>query len=157
MTLADRVKPKTFVFTYLLTRLPFQHITRILTEIPFYIIIVLDLPQKTDALGILPLGIDQMFALSNLTNFVLHMMTDGEQSLTQLPVVNLCQEISLILHGVRTGGEPFLPVDPFSLCIMARGNEIVVFTTLLIEGRLHITSGFGVNPARTLSMVYLVT
>ena len=54
MTLADSVKPKTFVFTYLLTRLPFQHITRILTEIPFYIIIVLDLPQKTDALGILP-------------------------------------------------------------------------------------------------------
>ena len=63
MTLTDSVEPQTLVFTYLLASLQFQHIAGVLTEIPLYIIIILNLAQEADALRILALGIHQVLAL----------------------------------------------------------------------------------------------
>ena len=90
MTLTDGVEPQTLVLTNLLSRFQFQHIAGVLAEIPSYIIIILNLPQEADTLRIPALGIHQMLTLRNLPHFILHVMTDGKESLTQLPVVNLC-------------------------------------------------------------------
>ena len=134
MALANGVEPQAFVLANLLARFQFQHVAGILAQIPPDVIIILNLAQEADALRILALGIHQVFALRNLPHLVLHVMSDGEQSLAKLPVVYLRQEIRLVLHGVGTRGEPFLPVYPFRLRIMARGNEVVVVPHLLVEG-----------------------
>ena len=62
-------------------------------------------------------------------------MADRKNRLAQLPVVNLREEVGLVLHGVRTGDEP-LPTCLINLRlgIMARGNEVVVMPSFLIEG-----------------------
>ena len=76
-----------------------------------------------------------MFTLRNLTHLVLHIVTNGKECLTKLPIVDLCQEVSLILHRIGTRTEPLaaLLVD-FGLGIVARGNKVVVVTPFLVEG-----------------------
>ena len=52
------------------------------------------------------LSVDQMLALGNLTHLILHHVANGEEGFRQLPVVDLCQEVGLVLHGVWAGAEP---------------------------------------------------
>lgn len=76
-----------------------------------------------------------MLTLCNLTYFILHIMTNRKNRLAQLPVVNLREEVGLILHGIRTGDQPFpASLINLRLGIMARGNEVVVVAAFLIEG-----------------------
>ena len=134
MTLPDGMEPQALVLANLLASLQFQYIAGVLAEIPLYIIIILNLAQEADALRILALGIHQVLALGYLPHLILHVMTDGKERLTQLPIIDLSQKIRLVLHGVGTRGEPFLSVNPFRLGIMSRGNEVVVVPHLFIEG-----------------------
>ena len=133
--LTDGVEPEAFVLTDTTTGFEFDDITGVFTEVTSDIVVVIDLPQKTDALGVLALGIDEVLTLCNLTYFILDVMTDRKNRLAQLPVVNLREEVGLILHGVRTGDEP-LPTCLINLRlgIMARGNQVVVMPSFLIEG-----------------------
>ena len=132
-TLTDGVEPEAFMLTDTTTGFEFDDITGVFTEITSDIVIVIDLPQKTDALRVLAPGIDEVFTLRNLTHLILHIMTDGKNRLAQLPIVDLREEVGLVLHGVRTGDEP-LPTCLINLRlgIMARGNEVVVMPSFLI-------------------------
>ena len=125
--LTDGVEPEAFVLTDTTTSFEFDDITGVFTEVTSDIVIVIDLPQKTDALGVLALGIDKMLPLGNLPHLILDIMTNREDCLPQLPVVDLREEVGLILYGVWTGDEP-LPTCLINLRlgIMARGNEVVV-------------------------------
>ena len=75
-----------------------------------------------------------MFALCNLAHFALLVMTDGEKRLLQLPVVYLCKEVGLILHGVGTRREPLsaLLVN-LGLRIVTRSDEVVLVSALLVK------------------------
>ena len=75
-----------------------------------------------------------MLVLGDLPHLVLHVVADGEERLLQLPWVYLSQEVGLVLHGVWTRREPFAPVYPLRLRIVARGDEVVVVAPLLVEG-----------------------
>src|SRR5574344_894910 len=134
LALSDGIKPQTAVLTYLLARLQFYHLAGIVAQISADIIIVIDFTQEADALRILSVCIHQMFAFSYLPPLILHVVADGEERLLQLPVVYLRQEVCLVLHGVRTGSEPFPSVYPFRLRIVSRSDEVIVMTLLLIEG-----------------------
>ena len=135
LALTDGVEPQPFMFADTLTRFQLNHIARHLSQIATDIVIVTDLPQKANALRVLALGIHQMFALRYLTYLILHIVTNREECLTKLPVVDLSKEIRLIFYRVRTRAEPFLPLFIyFRLRIMTRGDEVVVVTPLLIEG-----------------------
>ena len=133
--LANGVEPEAFVFTNATTCLEFDDVTRVFTEVTTDVVIVVDFSQETDALGVFAFGIDEVFAFCNLTNLVFDVMTDGEDGFTQLPVVDLREEIGLIFDRVRTGDEPF-PASLIELClgIVACGNEVVVMTSFFMEG-----------------------
>ena len=75
-----------------------------------------------------------MLALSNLSHFVLHIMPYGEDCFLQLPSIDLCQEVRLILYGIRTRCQPFLSINDFRLGIMSSCNKVVVMSTLFMEG-----------------------
>ena len=60
-------------------------------------------------------------------------MSYWKDGLSQLPAIDLCQEISLIFNRVRTCREPLSPINPFGLCIMSGSNEVVIVAYLLIE------------------------
>ena len=121
LALTDGVKPQTLVGAYAATGIQFNDITVIVAEVSLDIIIVVDLAEKTDALGVLASGIYKMFALGNGAHLVLHIMTYGEIGFLQLPVVDLGKEVGLVFHGVGTGGEPFLAVYNLGLGIMTCG------------------------------------
>ena len=106
-----------------LTRFEFNHIAWLLTKIATDIVVVVNLAQETDALRILSFGVDQMLALSNLAHLVFHVVTNREEGLLQLPIINLSQKIGLVFYRVRTCNKPLPPllVD-FCLGIMTRGD-----------------------------------
>ena len=114
--LADGVEPEAFVLPDATTRLEFDDIARVLSEVATDIVVVVDFSQEADALGVLALGIDQVLTLCNLTYLIFHIMANGEDGLTQLPVVDLRQEIGLILDRIRTGDKP-LQTCLIDLCL----------------------------------------
>ena len=86
-------------------------------------------------------------------------MTDGEKRLLQLPVVYLCKEVGLILHGVGTRREPLsaLLVN-LGLRIVTRSDEVVLVSALLVKrSELYESVAHHVRvrreAARTLSIV----
>ena len=129
LALADGVEPEAFVLPDATTCLEFDDIARVLSEVATDIVVVVDFSQKADALGVLALGIDQVFTLRNLTHLIFHIMAYRKNGFTQLPVVDLRQEIGLILHRIRTGDKP-LQTCLIDLClgIVAGGNEVVVMS-----------------------------
>ena len=135
LALTDGVEPEAFMLTDTTTGFEFDDITGILPEIATDIIVVVDLTQETDALGVLTPGIDKMLPLGYLPHLILDIMTNREDRLPQLPVVDLREKVGLVLHGIRTGDEP-LPTCLINLRlgIMARGNEVVVMPSFFIEG-----------------------
>ena len=134
LALPDGVEPQPLVRAYLLARFQFDDISHLLAKIATHVFVVVDVAQEADALTVASLGIDEVLALGNLAHLVLLEMSDGEESLPQLPTLDLCQEIRLVFHGVGTRCEPFPPVNPFRLRIMPRGDEVVTVAHLLIEG-----------------------
>lgn len=133
--LTNGVEPEAFVRANATTSLEFDDVTWVFTEVTTDVVIVVDFSQKTDALGVFAFGIDEVFTFCNLTDLVFDVMTDGEDGLTQLPVVDLREEVGLIFDRVRTGDEPF-PASLIELClsIVARGNEVVVMTFFFMKG-----------------------
>lgn len=106
---------------------------------------------RADALRVLALGVDEVFAFRYLAHFALLVMTDWEKCLLQLPVVYLREEVGLVLHGVGARREPFsaLLVN-LGLRIVTGRDEIVLVSALPwnapnLMSRLHITSGLGVK------------
>lgn len=85
LALSYGVKPQSLVLTDALARFQLYHITRIVAQVTADIVIVVDLPQETDALAVAALGIDKVFCLGYLTHLVLHMMSNGEDGLAKLP------------------------------------------------------------------------
>ena len=75
-----------------------------------------------------------MLAFGNPAYFVLLVVSDGEESFLQLPVIDLCQKVGLVLYRVRACREPFSSVNPFGLCVVSCGDEVVVVSHLLVEG-----------------------
>ena len=122
------------MFSYLLSGFKLNNITRFLTEITSYILVIINVTEEANALRILAPGVDKVLAFCNIAHFILYKMADGKDGFLQLPAVNLCEKIGLILHRIGAGDEPFFSIDDLSLCIMARGNEVVVVPFLLIEG-----------------------
>ena len=132
--LSDGVEPQSAVLADALSRLPFDDVAGLLAEITADIFCVVDITEEADPLRIFALRMDEMLPLSDLAHLVLNEVPDGENSFLQLPVVDLCQEVGLILYGVGTGGEPFPSVDPLGLRIVACGDEVIVVSHLLVEG-----------------------
>ena len=134
LALPNGMEPEPPMLTNASPRFQFNNITWLFTKIPSDIVIIVDLPQETDTLRILAPGIYQVLPLSHLTHLILHIMANREEGLTQLPVVDLSQEICLVLHRVRTRTEPLPSLCiHLSLGIMASGNQIIVMPTFLVE------------------------
>ena len=76
-----------------------------------------------------------MLALRYLTHLILHIVSDGEKGFLELPVVDLSQKVSLVLHGIRTRTKPLpaLGID-LGLGIVSCSDEVIVMATLFIEG-----------------------
>src|SRR3712207_535716 len=127
------VKPQPFVHSYLLTGLQFDHIAGIFAKVAPYVVVVIDLSKKANALRILALGIDKMLALGYLAHLILHVVPYREERFLQLPIVYLSKKVGLVFHRIGACGEPFLAVDDFGLGIVARCNEVVIVPHLLIE------------------------
>lgn len=89
LALPDGVEPQSAVLADAFTRLPFDDVAGLLTEIATNILVVVYISQEADALRVLALGIDEMLTLSNLAHLVLDEVPDREDSLLQLPVVDL--------------------------------------------------------------------
>ena len=117
-----------------LTCLDVDDIAGILAKIAADIVVVVDLSQEADTLRVASSRIDQMFAFGYLAHLFLTVVADGEERLAQLPVVDLGEEVGLVFYRVRTGGEPFLPVNPFRLGVVACGYQVVFVTCFLVEG-----------------------
>ena len=133
--LANGVEPEAFVLTNATASLEFDDVAWVFTEVTTDVVVVVDFSQETDALGVFAFGIDEVLAFCDLTDLVFNVMTDGEDGLTQLPVVDLREEVGLIFDRVRTGDEPFpASLIELSLSIVARGNEVVVMTFFFMEG-----------------------
>ena len=134
LALADGVEPEAFVLPDPTPCLEFDDIAWVLAEVATDIVVVVDFSQKADALGVLALGINQVLTLCNLTHLIFHVVANGEDGLTQLPVVDLRQEIGLILDRIRTGDKP-LQTCLIDLClgIVAGGNEVVVMSAFFIK------------------------
>ena len=134
LALADGVEPEAFVLPDATPRLEFDDIARVLAEVATDIVVVVDFSQEADALGVLALGIDQVLTLCNLTYLIFHIVPNRENGFTQLPVVDLRQEIGLILDRIRTGDKP-LQTCLIDLClgIVASGNEVVVMSAFFIK------------------------
>lgn len=107
LALSDGVEPVASVLSYLAPRLQLQNVAGHLAQVAAQVVVVVDLAQKADALRVAAVGWCQVFALGYLAHLVFHHVADGEQRFLQLPVVNLCQEVGLVLHGVGAGAEPF--------------------------------------------------
>ena len=105
--LADGVKPVALVLANEFACLQLYDIAWQLAQIAAQVVVIVDFAQEADALRVLALGIDQVLTLGNLANLFLHHVTNGEERLLQLPVVDLCQEVGLVLDRVGTGAEPF--------------------------------------------------
>ena len=135
LALADSVEPMTFVLTEHLTGFDINDIAFLLAQIATHIVVVVQFTKETDALRVLAAGIHQMLSFGNGTHLFFPHVTDGEQRLLQLPVVELRKEVCLVLHRVRTRAEPFPAFFVnLRLGIMSRSNEVVVMTTLAVEG-----------------------
>ena len=91
--LTDGMEPETTVRTDTTTGFEFDDISGVFTEVTSDIVIVIDLPQKTDALRVLALSIDEVLTLCNLTYFILDVMADRKNRLAQLPVVDLREKV----------------------------------------------------------------
>ena len=135
MTLPYGVKPQSAVLPYALSRLKLYHFAGLLAEVAAYVVVVVYLAEEAYSLRVLALGVDEMLAFRNLAHLTLLVVSYREESLAQLPVVNLCKEIGLVLHGVGTRDEPLAPlfVD-FGLGVMSRCYEVVLMSALLVEG-----------------------
>ena len=133
--LTNGVEPEAFVLANATTRLEFDDVTWVFSKVTTDVVVVVDFSQETDALGVFAFGIDEVFTFCDLTDLVFDVMTDGKDGFTQLPVVDLREEVGLIFDGVRTGDEPF-PASLIELClgIVASGNEVVVMTFFFMEG-----------------------
>ena len=101
------MEPESLVLANLLARLQFNDVARLFAQVATDVVVVVDLAQEADALRVLAMGWCQVFALGYFAHFLLHHVSDGEESLLQLPVVYLSQKVRLVLYGVRTGAEPF--------------------------------------------------
>ena len=135
LALADGVEPQAAVRTDAAPCGQFDDVAGLLAEITAQVVVVVYLAQEADALRVLALGIDEVLLLGQTAHFVLHHVAYGEDGLAQLPVVDLCQEVGLVLDGVGTGDEPLAPLGVhLSLCIVAGGDEVVGVAALFMEG-----------------------
>ena len=134
LALSDGVEPVALVLAEHLARLNVDDIAFLFTQKLTNIVVVVQLTQETDALRVLAAGIHQMLPLSDGAHLFLPHVADGEQRLAQLPVVELCQEVGLVLHGVGTRAKPLhsLFVD-FRLGIVSRGDEVILMAALAVE------------------------
>ena len=57
---------------------------------------------------------------------ILHVMTYWEDSLLELPLINLSKKISLVFNRIRTRNKPFLAVDYLRLSIVSGGYSPTV-------------------------------
>ena len=105
-SLSDGVEPVAFVLADNFPCLQLYDVARQLTQIATQVVVVVDLAQEADALRVFALGIDQVLALGNLAHFFLHHVTNRKERLLQLPVVDLCQKVGLVLDRVGAGAEP---------------------------------------------------
>ena len=117
--LSNGVEPVALVMADELACLQLDDVARQFAQIATEVVVIIDFAQKADALRVFALSVDQMLALGNLTHLILHHVANGEEGFRQLPVVDLCQEVGLVLHRVRAGAEPdplFLPLCRGSIC-----------------------------------------
>ena len=133
VALADGVEPQSLVTAQAFACFQLHHVARLLTEVSAYVFVVVYFAEEADALRVFAPRIDEMLALGNGPHLALHVVAYGEQSLAQLPVVYLGEEVGLVLHRVGTCGEPLAPVYHLSAGIVACGNEVVVVAALLVE------------------------
>ena len=85
LALAYSVKPKSAMFADAFARFHLYDVARTLAKVSAYVFIVVYLTQKTDALRVLALGINKMFAFGYGTHLVLLVMAYGEYRLLKLP------------------------------------------------------------------------
>src|SRR5574344_2999730 len=121
------------MYPYFLSGFQLHHLTRILTQITFDLIIIIDFPQEADTLTVFTFCINKMLTLSNLPHLVFHHLSDGEHCLLHLPIINLSQEIGLVFYWVWTCRKPCLSIDDSCRGIVPRSNIIIVMTHFFIK------------------------
>ena len=79
LALPDGVKPQTLVLAYPPARLKLNHIAGVVAEITLDVFIIVYLAKETDALRVLSLCVDEMFAFGYGAHLVFHIMPDGKE------------------------------------------------------------------------------
>ena len=87
-------------------RLAVDDLSRLLAEVLADVVVVVDLAEEADALTVLAVSGQQMFALGDGPHFGLGQMADGEAGFLELPRLQLCEEVGLVLHRVGAGAKP---------------------------------------------------
>ena len=134
LTLPNSMEPVAAMLANLLACLELDDISNLFANIAADIFVVVDIAKEADTLRVFALGVDEMFALSDVADFILNIVADREDGFLQLPLIDLREEVSLVFDRVGTCGEPFMTVYPFSLCIVPGSNEVVVVPLLFVEG-----------------------
>ena len=133
LALAYGVKPKPLVLAYPQSRLQLYDVSGPLAQVSLYVLVVVDVAKETDSLAVLAPGGHEMFPLRDFPHLVFHVMPYRENSLLELPILYLGQEVRLVFHGVGAGGEPFLSAYQLGLGIVPRGYQVILITYLLME------------------------
>ena len=132
-TLAYRVEPETAVLSQFASRLEFDDGSGPLAQVAADEVIVVNLPQETDALAIAAVGVGQMGFHSDAAHLLLGQVADGEDDVLELVIGNLGEEIGLILDGIHCCRQVFHAVDDFGRGVMACGGLVKVLAPALLE------------------------
>ena len=81
LALPDGVEPQAAVLANAATGLQLYHVAGLFAQVAADIVVVVNLAEEADALRVLAVGADKVFALSYLAHLVLHVMADGEEGL----------------------------------------------------------------------------
>ena len=96
-------------------------------------IVIVNLPQKTDALTIFSSSVWQTCIQCNLPDFLLHQMSDREHEFRNLQIIDLSQKIRLILNGIFGCTQPDFPILFQSCGIMSRSCIVKILAYLLFK------------------------
>ncbi len=133
LALTDGVEPEAFVASHNLARLDVDDASLLLAHETCEELVVVDFPQKADALTVLAAGTGQMCFLSNAPHLAFGQMTDGEQTVAELLVCELCQKIRLVLHRVGSRAQPHFAVLLDARGIMPGCYKVVVVPHQFVE------------------------
>ncbi len=133
LALSDGVEPITSVMADYTSCLDVDDLALLFAQQSAHELVVVNLPQETDALTVLSVCTGKTGFLCQSAHFVLHEVTDRKYGMPKLLVCELGQEVGLVLDGIGCRTEPYESVALNASGIMTCGDIVVMTANLLFE------------------------